>query len=822
MPSQRRLAPAALLAAVAALLFCAPEEAQAQRRCVVAELVVSPAETSVRAGENYPFTATAYDAAGNPCESVTIAWTSSASAIATVDANGIVHGASPGNATITARTGTGARAKSSSAALTVTAAVTTESAPSAATSSAIPGYNPVMGRPTGLGYAAFDRQPEGSGPADGLFVDPLTLPMVRGEWRAIDYRAVRGTDGQNAARVPIVFLVEPGGERIVSVDSLGIVTSVGEPGTATVRLTVPGQSRIAAKQVRVEVRADTLRFNRVTFSMTPGTTDTLSVFIPAQARALNNPSLFQFRSSDPSKVRVNPVNPIIEAVATGTARIIAQSSVYPEIVATVNVHRPVSSLRLEPADTARTIPIGGRTVIRAAALGADGQPVAEAPITWRSLDTAVVSFDSATGTVTGRRSGIANISASVPTTGEQAETRRVRIRVVAGGLQTARTRFALPVGARTPVDVTLLDEARASAGSANAYLTWTVAPDTVVRIENGNEVVALKPGHARLTGRTPWDSTLVVDVFVVGDLLVIAQNQGRRDLVMKWNAGQNWTPLTSDSAVELQAAWSPDFTRIAFTVRGAVAPGSRVQPGAGLYIMNADGTNRATLTDDAEMIRFPSFLPSGDRIVFESNRLSRAQVFAGDLRGDSLVNITQITTLTPGAANSAPAVSRDGQRVAYVSLRETGPGRPVYGVYQANIDGSDERLRTTAPSGQRLDNPVYSADGRTLYFLRSEQGRPPTQRVYKIGVDAGAADTAVAVTPPGLYVTAFSLSADGSMFALATLETVQGQQQPLQHVMLYNIASGQAQAIDTTPDERPASPALRPAPAPAAPATPNR
>src|SRR6185503_15463930 len=82
--------------------------------------------------------------------------------------------------------------------------------------------------------------------------------------------------------------------------------------------------------------------------------------------------------------------------------------------------------------------------------------------------------------------------------------------------------------------VALLDDSRNNVGSANSYLTWTVAPDSVLRIDNGNTLVALKPGHARLTGRAPWDSTVALDVFVVGDLLVVAQHQGQRDLLMKW------------------------------------------------------------------------------------------------------------------------------------------------------------------------------------------------------------------------------------------------------------------------------------------------
>ncbi len=808
MPVNRGLLAAGVLLATSMVLLCAPESAQAQRRCRVTDVAVSPSQANVSVGATYPFTATAYDAAGNPCDAATFTWTSNSNALASIDANGIARGNAVGSVIITARTGSGTLAKSGTAVLVVDAA---SGASSSRPPSAIPGYTQVSGRPTGAGYAAFDREPDGSGPADGLFVDPLQLTLVRGESRPLDFRAVRGSDGQNAARVPIIFTVDPGGERIVTADSLGIITSLGDAGTATVRLTIPGQQRIQPKLVRVEVRADSLRFNKVEFSMTPGTSETLSVFIPAQSRALNPGGLFQFTSADPAKVRINPVNPVVEALAPGTVRITGQSSIYPEITATVHVHRRVAKLRLEPADTMRTIAIGGRTTVRAVALADDSTPVPEAPITWHALDSSIV-FDSATGQVRGRRSGTATIAVSVPTSGVEAITRFVHVRVVAGGLRVARNRFGMGLTEHYPLDVALLDDQRNPVGSANSYLTWTSAPDSVARVD-GTEVVGLRPGHARLTGRASWDSTVTVDVFVVGDLLATANSPTGRELVMKWSAdyrvGSGGVAITNDSAIQLQSAWSPDLTRIIYTARPAVTPPGRRSAPEPLYLIQSDGTGRVRLTDDSTVVRFPSFV-GDDKLIFDWNSGSRfPQVWTGELRHDSLVNRHLVTSSTPGAPNTEPAVTRDGRRIAYVSYRETSPGsHTVYGLYQANIDGTDERLKTSAPSGQRLDNPVYSPDGHQLYFLRSEAGRPGGQRVYRIPADG--ADTAVAVTPPALFVSSFSLSGDGTLLALATLEQVRGAAQPVQHVFAYNIATGQSTEIGTA-DERLSNPAWRPA-----------
>jgi len=502
MPECRLVTRTALLAGAAVLFLCAPEVAQAQRRCRVADVAVAPTNDEVPVGDSLPFTATGFDAVGSPCDNLVWIFTSSNATIATISANGFAHGIAPGTVVITARTGAGATMHTGTATLRVVSAVDVQA--TSAAESSIPGFNPVLDRPRGPGYAAFDRQPEGTGLPEGLLVDPVTLVMVRGEARPIDFRAVRST-GEPASRVPIQFGVDPGGERILTVDSLGIVTSLGDSGTAIVRLTVPGQTRIAPKIVRVEVKADPVRFDKTEFSMAPGAVDTLYVYVPTQTRSFANPSLFQFRSSDESKVRVSPLTPIVTAVAAGTARVVTQSPLYPEISATIHVHRPVDSLRLEPGDSLR-IAISESSQVRAIAFGENGTRITEAPVTMRMTDTSIIAFDSATGSVRGKRAGIATILVTVPTSGIRAITRSVRVRVIAPALRTAQSRIGIGVGDRYALEVNLVDDAGRPIGSANRYITWTGTPDTIVRVEN-HEIVPLRPGRVRLTGRTAWTSS---------------------------------------------------------------------------------------------------------------------------------------------------------------------------------------------------------------------------------------------------------------------------------------------------------------------------
>jgi len=803
--------------AVAAALVCAPEGAQAQRaRCRVAEVTLAPPDGVVQAGATMALLATAYDAAGNPCE-VTYTWTSSDATIAAVDRGGIVRGVAPGTATITARTGIGAAAKIGRSTVTVeSAGVTTQGAPS---DEGIPDFHPRLPRATGPGVAAMDRQEEGTGLADNLQVDPLALMMVRGETRWLAFRANR-PDGSRAQPVPIVFQVGAGGDRIIAVDTLGKITAGNEIGTTTVSLTVPNQSRIPQKTVRVEVRNDSVQFDRRSLVLEPNQVETLSVYVPAQQKALE-PRMFQYESSDSSKVRINPGLPIVTALAAGTARITARHGILPEFSATVIVHRRVRGVTLAPVDrtigpdSTIIIPIGGQVTLRARALATqDGTDVPEAPINWRSPDSTVVSLDTA-HVVRGLHAGNAIVDVWTPLGGDLTAAARVRIRVVAGGLATARTRIGMAMGERLPLEVSILDERRNVVGSANAYITWQSSGDSIAKVEGQNQIVALRPGHAQLRGRTTpgWDSTITVDVFVGGEMAAIVRHAGRFDLTMLWGNGASSMALTHDSLVEAYPSWAPDGTRLAYTTPSVMG---RTQTST-LWAINIDGSEPVALTDDSALVKWPTWVRGSNRIVFEWSRGGRAQVWLYESAAAGGRGTThQITT---GAwANLSPTVSPDGTRIGYVSARETGPGRSAYGLYTAALDGTEERLVLTVPSGHGIEEPRFGTDGRTILFLRREPGRPPSQRVWRATVTPQPGDTAVAVTPHGAYVQDFSPSVDGATLALTVLEPAPNNQ-TTRRVMLFSVAAGTMSPLASAPEDQVVSPALRPA-TPAAPAAP--
>jgi Tol biopolymer transport system component len=779
-----------------------PDAASAQRAPRVRTVEISPADAQIQVGQQQVFLANAYDAGNNPVATAVFTFTSSNSRIATVDANGIAVGVGRGTAIITARTGGGALAKSATATLSVTAAgavVPQAAAPAAAQPVPPPAAaapRPVPGRPTGPGYVAFDRQPAGSGPAEGLVIRPLRVVLVRGESRQLEYNAVNA-DGQNADRVPIIFSVAPGGEHVVSVDSVGFLRAAGDTGRATVRAEVPGNARIQPRQVAIEVRADSVRFARSELWLPVGAVDTLRVEVPAQGRTINVRGEYQFSSSDETKVRVAPLQPVVTALAPGAARIIGESP-YFNVGIQVHVLRPVASFAATPADTGLTMAMSATLPIAVRALAADSSVVAEAPLRWTLPDTTIARFDTTARALHGVRAGETRLAVAAPVTRDSSIERAWRIRVVAGGLAVSRSRIGLGLGERTPVTVQLLDERRRPIGPATD-LRWTSSADSVARVADG-QVHGVRPGRARLTARAAWDSTVAVDAFVTGLLLAPVQRGGRWDLyTFGADSVPQLVPVTQDVAVQLEPAWAPDLTRIAYVSAPTDRPTS-----LDLFVANADGSEPQRLTFDSATVGSPAFAgPSGDRLVFQSNRGGTPQIYVINRDG------TGRRALAAGPSpNSQPDASPDGRKVLFVSLRQF-PGTPRnYDIWEMNLDGTGERRLTTSPRPE--DSPSYALDGRSFYYLRDDGGSPPNKRVYRQSLaDSTGGATAEPVTPAGMFVRAFSVSPDGDLLVLSRLQSVRGAGDVAQ-VVLFNPATGAVVPIHVGAGEQLAAPVFRP------------
>jgi Tol biopolymer transport system component len=165
--------------------------------------------------------------------------------------------------------------------------------------------------------------------------------------------------------------------------------------------------------------------------------------------------------------------------------------------------------------------------------------------------------------------------------------------------------------------------------------------------------------------------------------------------------------LTTNWSQDVDPAWSPDGSRLAF----ASDRSGRFQ----IYVMRADGSHVRRLTHDSANDSEPAWSPNGLRIVFSSDRLVDAKDRAAKRRGYVIGHLwvmhadgSRLRRLTHGAVDDHdPAWSPNGRLIAF-SNEETDP----------------PELDTVLPDGtgrhwtsQTGTDPDWSPNGTELAFL---------------------------------------------------------------------------------------------------------
>jgi TolB protein len=602
-------------------------------------------------------------------------------------------------------------------------------------------------------------------------IEPATIYLLPAENLRAVVHALR-SDGSSIPQPRVSWKsLRP---EIASVgDTSGVVVGVAS-GQGVVQVTSGG----VTASVPVVVALTDYELSRSRILLAPEEAETLRVVVPAQqGRVLRNADL-QWRSSDPAIVRIGN-DGIVHAMAPGRAEVVASGFLQEHRVPVV-VHREVAGFVTRPrlGETVQ-VPLRATREFKVRAEAADSTAVPDAVFDWSVSDTAVATFDTATGTLLARKAGTATLSFSMKGFLPKTWT----ITVVPGIVALDQQRVALSPGDKLKLGATSVDLDRKPIGAAQGVV-WSSSEAAVASVGDEGTIEALKPGRATITATAPGAQPVTAQLFVVADLLFSSTREGKYGVYgLQLRAPSTFQTLVSDSFSNVQAEYSPDRTRM---VLSSDRFGSSNYD---IFALDADGKNPRRLTTDPGLDNQPRWTPDGREIVFASTRSGSGQIYIMNADGSDARALTASL-----GGNQDPDVSPDGKRIAFSSGRDGNSE-----VYLMNVDGSGQ-TNVTLSKDRRETAPAFLPNGDLVYLLERRDGAVRYQVIRQAA--AGGAKTPLVNSE--LPITYYSISRDGTMVAYVCKAKKDGEYL----FYLQPVAGGAAISVPLQPGEKIASPAF--------------
>lgn len=234
-----------------------------------------------------------------------------------------------------------------------------------------------------------------------------------------------------------------------------------------------------------------------------------------------------------------------------------------------------------------------------------------------------------------------------------------------------------------------------------------------------------------------------------GKNFVFAANQkGNFDIYLQRVGGKLPQNLSADStADDTQPAFSPDGELIAFR--------SEREPN-GIYVMGATSENLRRVADFGF---HPSWSPDGTEIVVSTFGSDQPNVRVGRDNSIWIINVeTGAKRELVKTEGSFPSWSPSGRRIAYW-FYPPGIGRRDIAVIAA--DGGGEPVVVTKDFAVSNWNPVWSPDGKYLYFVSDKNGNQNFWRVRIVEATGAVLSEPEPVVTPSKFSRHLNFSRDG-------------------------------------------------------------
>ena len=512
-------------------------------------------------------------------ESTTISWTSSATNVATVNADGVITAVGGGNATIT---GTLANQMSINVEVNVTVPLVsisldkdnlellpeqTQALELTINPDDTTDTNPVVWESSSTAVATV-----ANGTVTAVAPGNATITVTKGSKsatatvhviKAIDTIAISQPEvtlnRNESATLNVIITPEDAEEdktvtwtssdpASVSVTQSGVITGLkGTQNPVTITATLPN-GKSATSSVTVVVLLNDISLNKSAATLNKGESETLTVSYDPEDTS--EEKAVTWESSATNVATVDSTGKVT-AVGPGTAVITATVGTHSKIC-TITVLVPIESVTVPDADF--TLNRGATKTVSATVNPSD--TTEDTTITWTSSATNVATVDS-TGKVTAVSAGTATITA---TAGGKSDTVKVTVVVPITEFTASSATMEIVKNTSQTISTTINPEDT----TEDTTITWTSSATNIATVDANGKVTGKAAGSATITGTLPNDMQVQVVVTVtIIPVESITISQKNIPLLRKDTVGLSVTYSPENATEVTDVTWESSDTTVA-------------------------------------------------------------------------------------------------------------------------------------------------------------------------------------------------------------------------------------------------------------------